>query len=145
MAADANATAATAKTAAGVDWVRMAAATRGPTRMPAPSTTPTAPFAAVSSSGVRDSDGSSADWVGRVTTSELAATAALRYTRTTGSSASIAAAVASMAEACTTYPTASTRWRGNRSPRPAAAGATRAAGTSWSSATTPTDAGPVRS
>ena len=55
----------------------------------------------------------------------------------------IAAAVATMATAWTTYPRMRTRSRGNRSPSAAAGGAIRAAGTSWMSATTPTDAGPV--
>ena len=57
--------------------------------------------------------------------------------------AAITAAVASIATAWRRYPTVSTRCLGNRSPRAAAGAARSAAGTSWASATTPTDAGPV--
>ena len=71
--------------------------------------------------------------------------AATAYTSHTGAAANIAAAVASMARDCTTYPAASTRSRGRRSPREAAGAAMSAAGTSWMSATTPTDVGPVSS
>ena len=126
-----------ANTTAGVPPVRTSAAISGPSRTPVPSTTPAAPLAAVSSSGVCDSDGSIALWVGRATTTDAAANAAAPYTRATGAAMAIITAVRPVAKACTTYPPNRTRWRGNRSPRPAAGGAASAAGTSWSRATMP--------
>ena len=50
----------------------------GPSMRPVPSTVPESPFAAASSSGVRDTLGGSAPWVGRVMVSEDAAAAAPR-------------------------------------------------------------------
>ena len=75
-AATATPTDARANTTAGVPPVRTSAAIRGPSSTPVPSTTPAAPFAAVNSSGVCDSDGSIALWVGRATTTDAAANAA---------------------------------------------------------------------
>ncbi len=61
-----HATAPAASTDPGFATVRIAAAVNGPMRTPAPSIVPDIPFAAVSSSGVRASEGSSEPWVGRV-------------------------------------------------------------------------------
>jgi hypothetical protein len=72
----------------------MAAAISGPTRMPAPSMIPATLFAEASSSGVSDSAGRRADWVGRTMTRGAPPTAATPYTTTLGQSASIATAVA---------------------------------------------------
>ena len=67
-------------TVVGVATARMAAATNGPTSMPAPSIVPDRPFAAVSSSGVRDRLGMSEPCAGRVTDSAVAAHVAARTT-----------------------------------------------------------------
>ena len=62
VAARRDAIVAAPKTVVGVATARMAAATSGPTSMPAPSIVPDRPFAAVSSSGVRDRLGMSEPW-----------------------------------------------------------------------------------
>ncbi len=72
----------------------MAAATSGPTSMPAPSIVPDRPFAAVSSSGVRDRLGTSEPCAGRVTDSEVAAHVAARITSTGAAPSAIPAHVA---------------------------------------------------
>jgi hypothetical protein len=64
------------KTDPGVATTRIAAAASGPSSVPSPSTEPARPFAAVSSSGVRASAGSSAPWVGRVSVRRQAVTVA---------------------------------------------------------------------
>ena len=58
----------------------MAAASRGPSSIPAPSIVPDSPFAAVNSSGVRARLGMRAPWVGRVTVSDVTAHAAAMMT-----------------------------------------------------------------
>ncbi len=75
-AATRQATAPAAITAVGDPTAMIPAATSGPSIRPVPSTVPDSPFAAVSSSGVRDTLGSRAPWVGRVIVSEVAPAAA---------------------------------------------------------------------
>ncbi len=87
---------ATRNTSAGVPTTRIAAAASGPPSKPAPSIRPLAPFAVVQSSGATANAGSSADWVGRVTTSDDAVTAARAYVTNGGVSAAIARPVASI-------------------------------------------------
>ena len=100
-AAARHAAAPAAKTAPGLATARMAAAVSGPTSTPVPSSVPDRPFAAVSSSGVRERDGRSAPWAGRVTVNDEAAAAAARYTTAGGAPASIPAAVTPKAAAWT--------------------------------------------
>jgi hypothetical protein len=63
---------------------------------------PETTFAAVSSSGVRASDGSSTACAGRVIVTAVAAAAANAYAATAGPCASRTAAVAPIATACAT-------------------------------------------
>ena len=74
--ATSSATIAVPNTSAGVPTARIAAAARGPSSIPKPSIVPDRPFAAVSSSGVRERLGKRAPWVGRVNPSVAAAAAA---------------------------------------------------------------------
>ena len=96
-----QATAPAASTTAGVATTRIPAAASGPSVRPIPSIVPDSPFAAVSSSGVRDTLGSRAPWVGRVIVSDVAPAAASTYTRIGGAPTAIASAVNPKATAWT--------------------------------------------
>ena len=94
IAARRDAIVAAPKTVVGVATARMAEATNGPTSMPAPSIVPDRPFAAVSSSGVRDRLGTSEPCAGRVTDSAVAAHVAARTTTRGGAPSAIPTHVA---------------------------------------------------
>ncbi len=70
------ATAPARNTDPGVATTRIAAAVSGPSSVPRPSVDPARPFAAVSSSGVREIAGSRAPCVGRVSVRRQAVTVA---------------------------------------------------------------------
>jgi len=102
-----------------------------------------ATFAAVSSSGVRASEGSSAAWAGRKAVAATEITVASPKSVSTGASAKATAAQAAMAAARATLAPAITRTRSRRSPRIEVNGAANAAGTMRTRRRTPRPAAPL--
>ena len=119
-------------------------ANSGPASVPTLSTVEVAALAAMSSSGVLASDGSSACSAGLISVDEIPMTAANTNTRTC-SAAKAAAADAASAPDPTSVIASRKRSRRKRSPRDAANGATAAAGSRRTRPATPTAAAPPRS
>ena len=142
-AAAAAATAITANTSPG-PLTRSNPAHAGPTKEPIWVRTPSATLAAVRSAALEEMLGSSVPIAGRVNVTATDTMVEAAYTSSAGAAAAMAMAVAAIAAACTAYPTRSTRSMRKRSPAAAANGATTAAGSSWTAATTPASVTPPR-
>ena len=98
--------------------VRAIAAIAGPTSVAAPSSQPSATFAAASSRGPRTYAGSSVATTGRVVVTAHVEMTAPAYASTCGASVASATAIANIAADCTTRPVVRTRRAPRRSDQP---------------------------
>src|SRR3954451_2919499 len=114
-----------------------AAATNGPTMMLSESSQPRTTLIEVSSSGVRHSEGISAEWLARNGTKATVDTTASPYAIHEGPSATSTGATASVARPRTVLEATSTFSRGSRSAYVEMTGASTAAGSSRRTPTSP--------